>query len=52
VALNDQQHWHIVAGDLGSGSITTRVQAPVDLSGNFSRHIRFDSDLGPLGRQA
>ena len=52
VALNDQQHWHIVAGDLGSGSITARVQAPVNLSGNFSRHIRFDSDLGPIGRQA
>ena len=52
VAVNNQQHWHIIANDYGSGSITCRVKGAIPLADGGTRNLVWDCDSGPFARQA
>ena len=51
VAVNNQQHWHIIANDYGSGSITCRVKGAIPLADGGTRYLMWDCDSGPFARQ-
>ena len=49
-AVNNQQHWHMIANDYGTGAITSRIKAaiPIDAA---TRALVWDCDSGPFARQ-
>ncbi len=49
-AVNNQQHWHMIADDYGTGALTTRIKAsiPIDAA---TRALVWDCDSGPFARQ-
>ena len=51
VAVNNQQHWHMIANDYGSGSITCRVKGAIPLADGGVRNLIWDCDSGPFARQ-
>ena len=51
VAVNNQQHWHIVANDYGTGAVTCRVKGAIPLADGGTRYLVWDCDSGPFARQ-
>ena len=51
VAVNNQQHWHMILNDLGTGSITSRVKGAIHLADGGTRQVQWDCDRGPFARQ-
>ncbi len=51
VAVNNQQHWHMIANDYGSGAITCRVKGAIPLADGGTRYMMWDCDGGPFARQ-
>ena len=49
-AVNNQQHWHMIANDFGTGSITSRIKAAIPIDAN-TRALVWDCDSGPFARQ-
>ena len=49
-AVNNQQHWHMIANDYGTGSITSRIKAAIPIDSN-TRALVWDCDSGPYARQ-
>ena len=50
VAVNNQQHWHMIANDYGTGAITSRIKAAIPVDAN-TRALVWDCDGGPYARQ-
>ena len=51
VAVNNQQHWHMILNDYGTGAITCRVKAAIPLADGGTRNLIWDCDNGPFSRQ-
>ena len=49
-AVNNQQHWHMIANDYGTGAITSRIKAAIPVDAN-TRALVWDCDSGPYARQ-
>ena len=51
IAVNNQQHWHMIGNDQGTGSITSRIKAKIPVD-DKTRVLTWDCDAGPYARQA
>ena len=50
VAVNNQQHWHMIINDFGTGAVTSRIKAAIPIDAQ-TRILAWDCDSGPFARQ-